>query len=494
MVEEEIQLQFQIKCNLTKPGEELYIIGNSKELGGWNKQDIKNSQKLNCIYFPIWQSPPISFENKTYLEYKFIIKNPSDKNDKNIKWEEGFQGNRTLDISDFKCCLYLIDDGIFDNKSVQKITNLNELKNDDNYNKNKNINIINNNNNKINFAKKGLANIGATCYMNSTLQCFCHIQKFVKFFKKYPKIRNDKRIYTLTYSFKKLIDELFPDHYNDKTYISPDEFKSKISKMNPLFEGIAANDAKDLVNFIIMQLHKELNKSKNNSINNNIIIDQRNNYLVKLNFVQNFKAKNNSIISDLFYAMNNTITQCGKCNVQSYNYQIYFFLVFPLEEVRKFIYQKNHRFNSNTVSIIDCFNYETKINQMIGANSMYCNYCKINFNSITKTNLITGPEILILLLNRGKGLEFNVKILFEEYLNLYHYIEYKDSGYKYKLFGVITHIGENGMGGHFIAFCCDQETGKWNKFNDAIVTEVQDFYNEVINFGVPYLLFYQKYF
>ena len=31
--------------------------------------------------------------------------------------------------------------------------------------------------------KIGLRNIGATCYMNATLQCFCHIEKFVNFFK-----------------------------------------------------------------------------------------------------------------------------------------------------------------------------------------------------------------------------------------------------------------------------------------------------------------------
>ena len=516
---EEIQLQFQVECDLTKPGEELYIIGNSKELGEWNKQDIKESQKLNCISFPLWQSPPISFKNKTSLEYKFIIKDPSNNDENCIKWENSFQGNRILDLSNLDCCLYLIDDGIFNQKSDPKITKLHEFNNSINHNINntvinKNViqnNLINNNiinNNftdinykKNNFSKKGLANIGATCYMNSTLQCFCHIKKFVKYFKYNPQIRNDKRKYTLAYSFKKLIDELYPENYNNKSYFSPDEFKEKISKMNPLFAGIAANDAKDLVNFIFLQLHEELNKARNNIINTNTFIDQRNNFLIRSHFFQNFKANNNSIISDLFYAMNNTITTCGKCNVQLYNYQVYFFLVFPLEEVRKFVYQNNqntfinnNRFNNNTVTIFDCFNYDTKINQMTGANSMYCNYCKINTNSTTKTNLVTGPEILILLLNRGKGLEFDVKILFEEYLNLYHYIEFKNNGFKYKLFGVITHIGENGMGGHFIAYCCGPETGRWNKFNDAIVTEVKDFYNEVINYGVPYLLFYQKYF
>ena len=29
----------------------------------------------------------------------------------------------------------------------------------------------------------GLQNIGATCYMNATLQCFAHIEKFVNFLK-----------------------------------------------------------------------------------------------------------------------------------------------------------------------------------------------------------------------------------------------------------------------------------------------------------------------
>ena len=48
------------------------------------------------------------------------------------------------------------------------------------------------------------------------------------------------------------------------------------------------------------------------------------------------------------------------------------------------------------------------------------------------------------------------------------------------------------MGGHFIAYCRDPITDKWHKYNDAIINEVNDFQNEVINFAMQYLLFYQK--
>ena len=103
--------------------------------------------------------------------------------------------------------------------------------------------------------------------MNSTLQCFCHIEKFINFFKYNPQIINNgnNNKDNLSSSFKLLIENLWPNNYNKKnnknkkSYYAPEEFKKKISKMNPLFEGIAANDSKDLVNFIIITLHEELN-------------------------------------------------------------------------------------------------------------------------------------------------------------------------------------------------------------------------------------------
>ena len=172
--------------------------------------------------------------------------------------------------------------------------------------------------------------------------------------------------------------------------------------------------------------------------------------------------------------------------------------MFPLEEVRKFKLIPNNGFinpynpNINMIDICDCFNYDMKVNLMSGNNAMYCHYCKQTCNSFMCTTLITGPEVLIIILNRGKGNIFNIKINFYLELNLKNYIELKDTGYQYELFGVITHLGEIGKGGHFISYCKSYWDNQWFKFNDAFVNPVKDFKSEVIDLAMPYLLFYQK--
>ena len=108
--------------------------------------------------------------------------------------------------------------------------------------------------------------------------------------------------------------------------------------MNPLFQGIEANDAQDLVNFIIMTLHEKLNKSpknNNNYINYNKFIVQRNEKIALYNFLKDFNNNNNSIIKDLFYAINRYMAQCSNCFNILYNYQIYFFFSNPFRRSKK---------------------------------------------------------------------------------------------------------------------------------------------------------------
>ena len=99
---------------------------------------------------------------------------------------------------------------------------------------------------------------------------------------------------------------------------------------------------------------------------------------------------------------------------------------------------------------------------------------------------------MIIILNRGKGIEFNVKLEFTEDLDLQNYFLMKDSGVKYKLIGVVTHMGLSGATGHFVATCKSPIDNNWYNYNDDLVSQVFDFNEQILNYAMPYILFYQK--
>ena len=105
---------------------------------------------------------------------------------------------------------------------------------------------------------RGLVNIANTCYMNSTIQCFAHIKELFSYFNK-PKIielmsapaNKDK----LSPVFSSLIIALWFPY--DSSPLYPYIFKERLGKMNQLFAGPIPNDAKDLLTFLLMQIHDE---------------------------------------------------------------------------------------------------------------------------------------------------------------------------------------------------------------------------------------------
>ena len=339
---------------------------------------------------------------------------------------------------------------------------------------------------KQNITKKhanGLQNIGATCYMNATLQCLAHIKKFTYYLISHKAIiqKNSYRN-KLSNAFIEVIENIWQK--NSITYYAPNNFKDLISQMNPLFAGVQANDSKDLVLFILETIHNELNSAKKGNENNFEIIDQYNYEKTLQSFFNYFKENYRSVVSDIFYGMYNSRMKCHSCGIITHNIQCYSILIMPLEEVRKFKYRYQ-----NYVTIRECFEHYQKSDYMTGQNQIYCNYCKRMSTSENNTTLIVGPQVLIINLNRGKGLQFNIKILFDEYLDISDFIYYKQGNVKYKLIGVVTHFGPSSESGHFIAFCKSFVDGNWYKYNDAIVNSSS--FKEAQNTGVPYILFYE---
>ena len=349
----------------------------------------------------------------------------------------------------------------------------------------------------------GLANIGATCYMNATLQCFSNIEELTNYFLIYQNIFCQNVIkYDLTNEYAKLIKNLW-DENNIKKYYEPYDFKNKIGQKNPLFSGIAANDSKDLILFIFQEMHKELNNFDMNSFNfngmNNAMKDQRNEKGEYKTFIKDYYSVNNSIIQKLFYGEQESISVCHNCNVRMYNFSMFSFLIFPLEKVRQYMINIQTE-GFEKVTLKDCFEQYTSEEILSGENQMYCNYCHQNADYSTYNKIYKHPEILVIILNRGNGLEFNVefeypqKIKINDYINLDNNDNYNNNeDIQYELIGIISHLGDSSMSGHFIAICKNPVDKKWYKFNDAIVSEssyelVSD---DNLN-NIPYVLFYKS--
>jgi ubiquitin C-terminal hydrolase len=353
----------------------------------------------------------------------------------------------------------------------------------------------------------GLNNIGATCYMNSTLQCLSQTEALTNYFldgKNKDKLINnniakaDKNALQLCPVYLDLIQNLWNKNASYKSY-SPNNFMKTIESMNPLFVKGQAGDSKDFIIFILEQIHNELKKPTKNYKESNLPLNQYDKDNAFNNFFNEFQ-KEVSVISDTFFGFNETTNICLYCKnfygskgqqyPICYNYGIFNVLIFPLEEVRKMRYGMS---NINMVNLYDCFLYNQKTDLFSGDNKNYCNICKQLYDSEYTSRIYSCPNVLILILNRGKDNIYKVKIDFGELLDITQYVLLKTQQQQlYSLYGVITHIGQSGPYAHFVASCKSPVDGMWYRYNDALVSRINDFKKEIYDYGNPYILFYQK--
>ena len=73
----------------------------------------------------------------------------------------------------------------------------------------------------------GLQNIGATCYMNATLQCLCHVVNLKNYFLNKQQLLKDieNKDCPLTMEFSNVINNLWKKTYEGKSYYAPYGFK-----------------------------------------------------------------------------------------------------------------------------------------------------------------------------------------------------------------------------------------------------------------------------
>ena len=320
------------------------------------RKDLNNDEKNNKNY--------LSSNRYNNLENNFMIqKKPKDQINNNIFQKSSFGQNNILNNYDN-------NEGNNFKKNKNKISLSRSWDNIPG----RNFDIINEDNNNIfnsvktfDIKPKVLDNIGATCYMNATLQCFYHCAKLTKYIlsQKYIKDNIHIKSHTISSDYINLIKEL--NKKDGKVSYAPNNFKDILGLENQLFRGIQANDSKNLILFLEQTLAKELKVPEINNNDNNIIsyfqINQKNEQDVLNYFIEDFK-KERSIIKDLFYFTCKTKSECLKCHIPIYNFQVSNFLIFPLEKTYNDFNQKPNT-SSNNNMLMNNYNNNDDINSLI---------------------------------------------------------------------------------------------------------------------------------
>ena len=496
------------------------------------KTKFDNSSAIEGIFYDKMLVLIISKQRRIKIIYKGQLENNFETIQLNIDFPKLKTYNDNLKelyniiIGKNEDCFYNFKSEYFNNENCEKIMNLLLEKNigllsDVDISKDgKKFCHISNNNlykkykrylpEKINFSKIllkkprfiGLKNIGATCYMNAIIQSLVNVKQLTKYL-----LNNDNFFFIIDNAdeceilscYCLLLEKLCCDEKVEDSY-SPYNFKEIISRKNPLFDGVNANDSKDLLYFLFEEMNYEFNqinlKVKDIISYNNINLkmnhnNQSNKNLMLKKFINEYSFKNNNIIPKLFFSIIEIETICQSCNNYNYNYQIVYSLEFDLEKIYNKIYgEENIHPNKKLLSLDECFLNYNETYHYNSEDGLYCNICKSKTESIYSSRIFSLPPILIILLNRDKDNKFKCDVDFPENINIRQYIQCPQSNYNYSLIGIVSHLGSSGMTGHFISYCKHLITNEWYCYNDEIVSRCDEQLNK--RKGTPYILIYES--
>ena len=328
----------------------------------------------------------------------------------------------------------------------------------------------------------GLANLGNTCFMNSTIQCLSHTYEFNDFLesKKYMKYKKDNVEANILVEWDKLRELM----WSENCTISPGGFLSNVHKLakakqKDIFTGFAQNDLPEFLLFLLDCFHEGIKRPVIMNINGKAENNKDELAIKCFTMMKNMYKNEYSEVIKMFYGIH--VSQIFDLSGESLsiNPEPFFMINLPLAVQKR------------TCNIYDYFDIYTQTERMDGDNKWQND--KTNEKQDVDKNIafFSLPQILVLDLKRfnHQARKNNMLVNFPlTDLDLTKYVVgYDKDSYKYDLYGVCNHTGSS-LGGHYTAFV-KNANGKWYHFNDTRIAEVKDS-NIVTNRA--YCLFYRK--
>jgi ubiquitin C-terminal hydrolase len=325
----------------------------------------------------------------------------------------------------------------------------------------------------------GLANLGNTCFMNTTLQCLSHSYLFSSF------LESGKHKNKIKKKPESLIimewDKLREMMWSENCIISPGGFFTAVQKVSKikdksLFTGFAQNDLPEFLTFIIDCFHNSIMREVNMNIRGDILTNKDKIAKQCYTMMKNMYKKEYSEVLDIFYGIHVSCVLGENKETLGSNPEPFLMLDLQIPSI-------------NNVNLLDCLDAYT-CEEILEESNQYVNDDgkKVVAKQIQFFKL---PNILIVTLKRFSNSINKNQCLVDfpvDNMDLSKFvIGYDKDSYKYDLYGICNHRG-GVMGGHYYAYV-KNKNDIWYEFNDTTVTKIN---SDKIKTPNAYCFFYRK--
>tara|TARA_B100000795_G_scaffold240226_2_gene202293 strand:- start:4838 stop:5869 length:1032 start_codon:yes stop_codon:yes gene_type:complete len=325
----------------------------------------------------------------------------------------------------------------------------------------------------------GLANLGNTCFINSTIQCLSHIYELNDFFDKktYMKRMNKIPESLLLIEWDKLRKLM----WSENCVIKPSGFINAIQKVSHLkdveiFTGYAQNDLTEFMNFLFMSFHESIKREVEMNIKGDIKNKTDKLAIKCYKMMQNMYKNEYSEFLNMFYGIHVSEVKSLESNYENVVPEPFFNIDVPINK-------------HDTLE--KCIEQYTET-EILDGDNMILNEKTGNKEKASKRIMFWNlPKILIITLKRfgNDNVKDPKNIIFPlEEMDMSKYIlGYDKNSYKYDLFGICNHSG-GVNGGHYTAFVKNANEN-WYHFNDTNVSKIN---KSQLQSNLAYCFFYRK--
>ncbi|GAX26790.1 ubiquitin carboxyl-terminal hydrolase 48 [Fistulifera solaris] len=280
----------------------------------------------------------------------------------------------------------------------------------------------------------GMENLGATCYLNTQLQCLAQNLRFVEGILSYPSTGDD-RMSVILRQFQNLLRDMTLGPCKE---INTAEFTKSLG-----LDHAEQQDPNEFSRLFLDKLHTSFRQHENET---------------------------DELLPFLFQGIQQYETTCRGCGSVSKRPEQFMDLNLPI------IPKKTGSVLEMIAdpSLQDCFAAAYTQEELLeGDNQYFCDTCQGKQNATRKVTFQKLPPILNIQLNRYVyNMQTFMKQKVEQPVLLNEDFRIKDR--KYRLVAVMKHKGRSAYQGHYIAEAMDWCTGLWYEFNDTVVTWLQD--------------------